>query len=179
MVLNQCCQLSMELIKTYYELSIFFWEKNFNGRVWNEPHFPFFFKKKKGGGGGGGDGKIASPKPINPINRLCIGCGAVWQMWCYWWCGVARMVGGWGCGWGSHSLGVCQDLTLEENCTEFSHWSGIENYSFASVLSVEYGIDQKLLWTVHFWEKTSKPSAFWATFSFLKRWRVGVGGWKN
>ena len=30
-----------------------------------------------------------------------------------------------------------------------------------------------------FEKKHQKPSAFWATFSFLKRWRVGVGGWKN
>ena len=33
--------------------------------------------------------KLARPMPIN---RLCIGCGAVWQSWCYWWCGGARVV---------------------------------------------------------------------------------------
>ena len=49
------------------------------------------------------------------INRLCIGCGAVLQLWCYWWCGVARV--GWG-GGRSHSLGVRQDLVLEDICTD-------------------------------------------------------------
>ena len=29
-----------------------------------------------------------------PINRQRIGCGAVWQLLCYWWCGAARVVGG-------------------------------------------------------------------------------------
>ena len=53
----------------------------------------FFFKKVEGGGGW-----VEKLAVAMPINRLCIGCGAVWQMWCYWWCGVARMVGGWWCG---------------------------------------------------------------------------------
>ena len=46
---------------------------------------------KKGGGWGGWVEKIQGHRPTN---RLCIGCGAVWQMWCHWWCGVARVVGG-------------------------------------------------------------------------------------
>ena len=47
MVLNQFCQLSMELIKNYYELSIFENKKNLNDIGRNEPQFLLFFLKKK------------------------------------------------------------------------------------------------------------------------------------
>ena len=39
------------------------------------------------------------------------------------------------------SPGVCQDLPLEENCTEFRHWNGIEKCGCESVLSIEYGVE--------------------------------------
>ena len=52
MVLNQCCQLSMELIKTYYELSIFGGEKTSTAECEMSHIFLFFYKKKVEGGGG-------------------------------------------------------------------------------------------------------------------------------
>ena len=69
MVLNQFCQLSMELIKNYYELYLFEKKPQKPSAFWAT--FSFF---KKVEGGGGWVEKLARHNPINPSNRLCIGC---------------------------------------------------------------------------------------------------------
>ena len=52
--------------------------------------------------------------------ELCGRCGATGGVvWLEWW------VGG-GVAEAATPYGVCQDLPLEEKCTEFSHWNGIE-----------------------------------------------------
>ena len=42
----------------------------------------------------GGGGWVVKISGHMHITRQCIGCGAVWQLLCYWWCGAARVVGG-------------------------------------------------------------------------------------
>ena len=78
--------------------------------------------------------KIARPMPIN---RLCIGCGAVWQSWCYWWCGGARVVvlgGG-----ASQLLGCAPGAATRCKLAAFRPSNGIENCGSESVESIEYG----------------------------------------
>ena len=41
----------------------------------------------------GGGGWVVKISGHMPITRQCIGCGAVLQLMCYWWCGVARIMG--------------------------------------------------------------------------------------
>ena len=63
----------------------------------------------------GGGGWVVKISGHMPITRQCIGCGAVLQLMCSWWCGVARMVGGSGVAEAATPIGVAQDLAPEEN----------------------------------------------------------------